>query len=400
MPVRGLPPSSTLPPSAHALPGTLPTPSPIVPGALPTITTTHPSASNFTMVTQPDGGIGWSASWTELPRSHVASTTGGFGLADRAVLGVVLGATTLTAGAAFAAPPTTLSYSIDTGEAASTAHLMLFSMDAATDFTPLVVADAAPAALALGLGLSSAVGPGKSNKPADVMKVQERLAARGYPIDADGAYGSKTDRAIRVYEAMITGQSEISNTTGIITPGGRVDRALASPHGPRWVEMPAGGAGFMRIDHDGFSHGSSLAADTIVAAGAKYEEAYRGARPGKSLIAINDVSRKLGGPNADHETHEAGLDIDVSLPTVSGGHSTRVGWSSYDREATYAMIRAFAEDPRVERILFTDAVLLARIAESDVPWKDKVMDGGPVHRNHFHVDIAPWSPPATTASPA
>lgn len=387
MPIRGVPPPSPIAPL-------------VAPSSLPPITSASSPASNFTMTTVRDvPGMAWSASWTELPRSHVASTTSTFGLADRAVLGVVLGATTFTAGAAFAAPPTTLTYSVGTGEATSTAHSMLFTLDEATDYTPqlLAASDVAPS---LGLGLSSPVGPGKANKPADVMLVQQRLAARGYPIDADGAYGGKTDRAIRVYEAMITGQPEISHTSGIVTPGGRLDRALASPHGPRWVEMPAGGPGFMRIDHDGFSHGSSRAADTITAAGSYYQDNYLASHPGKSLIAINDVSRKLGGPHADHETHEAGLDIDVSLPTLTGGHTTQVGWASYDREATYAMIRAFAQDPRVERILFTDAVLLARIAESNEPWKDKVMDGGPVHRNHFHVDVAPWTPPPASTAPA
>jgi hypothetical protein len=46
-------------------------------------------------------------------------------------------------------------------------------------------------------------------------------------------------------------------------------------------------------------------------------------------------------------------------------------------------------DPQVERILFTDSVLLKRIADSNFAWKGKVQDGGAEHRNHFHVDVKP-----------
>lgn len=370
----------------------IPRPSSTTPTLAPgTTTSTTPTLE----VRTPDGlpSLSWSTSWTELPRMHLASSSSTMGTAERAVLGAVLGATTLTSGMAMAAP-TTISYTIDTGEAAATTHTFLFDADAHGDYSSTLLA--ANTGAVLGLGLSKAIGPGKPNKPADVTALQTRLAERGFEVDVDGKYGGQTDRAIRVFEAMITGAESVANTSGTVTPGGPIDRALASPSGPRWVQMPAGGPGFIRVDTDHFSYGSSVAADTIRAAGQRYATDYLAAHPSKSLIGVNDVSRRHGGNNEDHESHEAGLDIDVALPTTSGGHSTRVGASDYDRETTYAMIAAFAQDPRVERILFTDRVLLRRIADSDVPWKHKVQDGGAGHRNHLHIDIRPAAPSAVT----
>lgn len=382
MPIRGV--TLSVPVAPAAITPTLPRPAPA------------PTTSSTAV---PTAGISWSTTWTELPRTHLASSSSTLSVADRAVLGVVLGATTFSAGVALAAP-TTVTYVVDHGDATATAHSHLFAASGTTDYTSALAANLEVAAAPIGaptLGLTKAVGAGKANKHADVLLLQTRLAERGYPIDPDGAYGNTTDRAIRVFEAMITGAEQIADTTGVVTPGGALDRALASPHGPRWVEMPLSGPGFRRIDHDGFKHGSSIAADTIVAAGARYNADYLAAHPGKAPIAVNDVSRHRGGPNHDHQSHQAGLDIDVSLPTIAGGHSTRVGWASYDREATYAIIRAFAEDPRVERVLFSDQVLLSRISKSDFAWRHKVQDGGASHRDHLHIDVKPWTPPAAAA---
>lgn len=282
-----------------------------------------------------------------LPRQNLVDLASGLGTTERAVLGCMLGATVLVA--------------------PSTAH----------------------GASVTTLALTKAVGVGQHPTKADIEKVQTALKARGFDIEPDGKWGKASERALRVYEAMLTGRDSVAGTTGVVTPGGLLDVSLGSGVGPRWVQMPSSGVGFIRMDHDGFSYGSSMAADTLARAGHRYAAA----NPGGTVIAINDVSTKSGGNNKDHETHEAGLDIDVLLPTTAGGHSTRVGRADYDRETTYKMIIAFAQDSRVERVLFSDPVLLQRIADSDFPWKAKVQDGGPVHRNHFHVDVKGYAAP-------
>lgn len=391
MPIRGLPPASLVVPSAIT----------------PTVAPAARTPSTTTTSTLPDvSGLHWSTSWTEVPRTHAASTTSTFGLADRAVLGVVLGASAFAATTGAYASPIHMTYTTDIGDATATAHAVLFD-GTGTDYSSMLpgqlrASSSDPAviridvaAVGVSLGLTRAVGPDRPNRAADVTKVQTRLAELGYPVDIDGAYGSGTNRAIRVFEAMISGSEELSGTSGVITPGGPLDRALSSPTAPRWVEMPISGPGFRRIDVDGFSHGSSLTVDTIRTVGARYNEAWLATHPGDAPIGINDVSTRLGGPNADHESHESGLDIDVSLPTTSGDHGTTVGSGDYDREAAYAMLKAFAQDPKVERILFSDRVLLARIEKLDVSWKHKIQYGGALHRNHIHVDVKPWSPSGT-----
>ena len=52
-------------------------------------------------------------------------------------------------------------------------------------------------------------------------------------------------------------------------------------------------------------------------------------------------------------------------------------------------LSAIAANPRVERVLFSDPVLLARAKSEAQPWAFKVFDGGDVHKNHFHADIKP-----------
>lgn len=248
------------------------------------------------------------------------------------------------------------------------------------------------------LTLGAAVGAGRANQTADVLRVQERLAELGFDVKVDGDYGSNTLRGIRLYEAIVTGREHVSDTTGFITPGGLLHRALASPDSVRWQRLPASGTGFVNTDTDGFSWATDRLVQVVISAGERYQQSHRDAHPGAARIGLNDASRRAGGNNADHETHETGLDLDVRLPRTDGTHGTIAGAANYDREATYRMIAAFASDPRVERILFSDNVLLQRIANSNASWKHKVAHGGAVHRDHIHVDVSPPPAPAPAAT--
>ncbi|MBI2378517.1 MAG: penicillin-insensitive murein endopeptidase [Deltaproteobacteria bacterium] len=245
----------------------------------------------------------------------------------------------------------------------------------------------APAVEAPLLTLSGSVGVRAQNSPSDVRAVQQRLKDLGFDVGVDGKLGSGTMRVIRIYESMLNGGENIAENSGRIEPGGEVAKALASKSSPSWVRIPKSGTGFVNEDYDGYSWGSSITRDVINDAGVRYQNNWLASNPSASKIGINDVSKRAGGPNRDHETHEAGLDIDVRLPRTDGTSGSRVGWRNYDRNSAEAVIRAFGEDPRVERIIIGDWTLLKRIQDSDATWKDKVVAQSD-HKDHIHVDIA------------
>lgn len=252
--------------------------------------------------------------------------------------------------------------------------------------SPLPAIDAAARAR---FPLSAPVGAGGRNLPADVRLVQQRLAAVGFDLGVDGQFGRKTESALKTYRAMLTGAEYTRDEPGLVQPNDLVDRALSSEAPPRWEKMPASGPGFVNHDTDGFSHGSAETRLAVEEFSAAYARDYLAAHPGGALISLNDVSESHGGDNRDHDTHENGLDLDLRLPRKDGTSGTDVRRTDYDREAAWAMLSAIAANPRVERLLFSDPVLLERAKTEAQPWAFKVFDGGEVHKNHFHVDIKP-----------
>lgn len=237
--------------------------------------------------------------------------------------------------------------------------------------------------------LSAAVGPGQPNRPDDVKLVQRRLAELGFQVGVDGQWGRNTERALQVFRAMLTGDEEVAEEPGRIAPQDLLHHALTMEYPPKWVEMPRQGVGFVNADTDHFSHGSEEAKLLLEEAGAAFSRDYMATHPGSTPLSLNDVSKKEGGKTRDHETHQTGLDLDFRLPRKDGTAGSDVRRSDYDREATWAMLKALAANPRVERVLFSDATLLERARTNNEPWAYKVMDGGPVHKNHIHVDVKP-----------
>lgn len=237
--------------------------------------------------------------------------------------------------------------------------------------------------------LTAAVGQGATNRKEDVRLVQARLKAVGFDLAVDGQFGRGTEHAIRTYRAMLTGTEYTKEEPGRIELGDVVDRALASSAPPRWEKMPRSGPGFVNEDVDGFGYGSAEAKAAIEEIGAAYSSQWQSTHPGSAPISLNDVSERHGGHNHDHSTHQNGLDLDLRLPRTDGTSGSDVRWANYDRETAWAMPGAIASNPRVERVLFTDPVLLERAKATNQPWAYKVFDGGAVHRNHFHVDVKP-----------
>lgn len=237
--------------------------------------------------------------------------------------------------------------------------------------------------------LGAAVGPGKPNRPDDVRLLQARLKELGFQVGVDGQFGRQTERALQVFRAMLTGAEEIDEEPGRIEPHDLLHHALSMEEPPKWVEMPRSGPGFVNEDYDHFGHGSEEAKLLLEEAGAAYSRDYLSTHPGASRLSLNDVSKKDGGKTRDHETHQTGLDLDFRLPRKDGTAGSDVRRTDYDRDATWAMLQALGQNPRVERILFTDPVLAKKAVDENVPWAYKLLDGGPVHKNHVHVDVAP-----------
>lgn len=253
--------------------------------------------------------------------------------------------------------------------------------------TPLVTTVDAPARARF--ALSAPVGSGAANRRDDVRLVQTRLREVGFDVGVDGQFGGQTERALKTYRAMLTGAEETAEEPGRVELNDLVDFALSRAEPPRWVKMPGSGPGFVNEDTDGFSYGSSESKLAVEEMGAAYEREYRSTHPGAARLSLNDVSLREGGHNRDHESHQNGLDLDLRLPRRDGTSGSDVRWTNYDREAAWAMLSTIAANPRVERVLFSDPVLLERVKNSNAAWAFKVFDGGPVHRNHFHADIKP-----------
>lgn len=237
--------------------------------------------------------------------------------------------------------------------------------------------------------LTASVGAGATNRKEDVRLVQQRLKDAGFELSVDGQFGRGTEHAIKTYRAMLTGTEVTQEEPGRIELGDLLDQALSSSAPPRWEKMPRSGPGFVNEDFDGFGYGSAEAKAAIEEIGAAYESGWKASNPSAALISLNDASERHGGHNRDHQSHQNGLDLDLRLPRTDGASGSDVRWANYDRETAWAMLGAIAGNPRVERVLFTDPVLLERARATNQPWAYKVFDGGAVHRNHFHLDIAP-----------
>lgn len=233
------------------------------------------------------------------------------------------------------------------------------------------------------------VGAGGHNKPGDVRAMQQKLKELGFDTPVNGRWGQKSDQALRTYQAMLSGNDYTNTTSGKVMPGDSTDQALRSGNPPAWTRMTKSGEGFVNSDRDGYSYGAKITDDVIADVGKRYAGTFLQSKQESALININDVSTRNGGKTRDHDTHQNGLDIDVRLPRHDGSHGSKVGWKNYDREATYAQIKAFAEDPRVDRILFTDPKIVQMATRNREPWLSKLQDGGDLHKDHFHVDVKP-----------
>jgi penicillin-insensitive murein endopeptidase len=132
----------------------------------------------------------------------------------------------------------------------------------------------------------------------------------------------------------------------------------------------------------------------------------KGAKLGWTGLLVGDMSQPRGGPMiSGHASHQVGLDADVWLTPMPDHELSRVEREEMsatmvvapDRKdvdpkvwtpAHFAIIKAAAQEPEVERIFVNAAIkkALCREAGSDRAWLSKVRQYW-YHDYHFHVRI-------------
>ena len=259
-------------------------------------------------------------------------------------------------------------------------------------WTPRAPASGATAAtgdeVVSGARLTASVGVGVASRPADVKVVQARLRELGFPVGQNGVMDLKTAKSLRLVEAIFAGSERATDVKGVLRPGTPFEERLFSDSAPRWTKIPSNGIGWKNVDADHHDFATDHLVKTLNRAGVQYDRDYLSQNPKALAIEANDASKAAGGDTPDHESHETGLDLDLRLPSTDGTRATTRS-ANYDRAATKAQLRAFAEQPEVEKILIGDRKLLAELKAIDEPWARKIADGGKIHENHFHVDFRP-----------
>jgi peptidoglycan hydrolase-like protein with peptidoglycan-binding domain len=255
-----------------------------------------------------------------------------------------------------------------------------------------------PAAGSPVVTLGASVGPpsdGGKNAKDDVLTVQSRLASLGFSwLTVDGSFGAQTERAIRLFQAIIRGQRVLDGNAsldGLIDFPGPTYSWLRAVNAPRWIWQPQGSAaeGFYNVEHaepEVFDYGTDWAADVIRGAGAAYKPYYDlrvATGTGTALIMINDVSPERGGDALGHKGHETGLDVDLRLPRVNGGTQGGLKYTDpdYDQATMREMLRAVNDQSLVKIVRFNDPDL--------VDENLCVADTTGEHDNHAHVEIVP-----------
>jgi murein endopeptidase len=138
----------------------------------------------------------------------------------------------------------------------------------------------------------------------------------------------------------------------------------------------------------------------------------RDAYPDVHVLAIGDISAEHGGPITEHHSHQSGRDADIGLiyleqPAGFPASFVRATEDNLDAEATFALVRAFAETADEDggvQVMFLDydvQAMLYRWAKAhdvDEDFLDRLFqyphgrdssDGlvhhEPNHDNHLHV---------------
>jgi len=229
------------------------------------------------------------------------------------------------------------------------------------------------------------VGKGGENLHDDIVSTKSRLNDLGYKFfEINGTVDPGFIMAIRLFQSIIAGKNRIGGVDGRIDVGGFTNRHLKSAAAPIWQIMPEAGPGFFNYERqdsrDQHDYGTSWLADTLIAAGARYNQDFLDSNLGAALLTVNDVSLPWGGDTPDHAGHETGMACDIRLPRKdgkTGGISNPNTNGAYDRDAMRAQLVALREQPLFSRAFFNDKKLIDEGLCSQLSG----------HNNHLHFEI-------------
>jgi hypothetical protein len=218
------------------------------------------------------------------------------------------------------------------------------------------------------------VVPVKLGSTGEAVKVLQRLLneKRGAGQGVTGTFGPVTQANVAAFQKHYG--MTVWGSAGAVT----WRRLIAHFEYPSWSDRMCD----YSVGNGTANWGTSAAIGQLEAAAARF------IKLGFGKVVVGDVSFQHGGNIPLHETHEQGLDVDIRLIRKNEDQcrwGTNYHWSTYDRSATRALIKAIrATAPgHIKVIYFNDPVL---IGEGLTKWYTG-------HDDHIHVRYCEASHP-------
>jgi hypothetical protein len=185
------------------------------------------------------------------------------------------------------------------------------------------------------------------------------------PVPITGQFDGQTFHALWTFQSMVLGKPD-----GTVDPGGTTWLRLLEAITLDLHPLPNPGFGYYHYSDGSRQWGTMKCIDTLVSA-------CREVRNQKSdvLIGIGDISWRIGGKMAPHDSHRKGTNIDIR-PVRKDRLQKGVVYTSedYDRENTQLLVDCLRATGNVRSILFNDNKIKGVVSEPD-------------HDDHLHVTI-------------
>ncbi|MBW3598668.1 MAG: hypothetical protein KY475_15520, partial [Planctomycetes bacterium] len=213
----------------------------------------------------------------------------------------------------------------------------------------------------------------------DNYRQQQRLRFLGYHdqtgnnaqlLSVDGIAGPKTRHAIGVFNAAVLNSDRVDENASV------PNAAINSPNAPRWVPVTFG-AGIVdgqNVKENWLTHWARAVLDAADA-------------QSSTPLVYTGGSMRGGGDTPFHETHEAGMDIDINIDQanlVIGQTPTLTPTEQFVLDQMLAFHRGAGAS--IERIIISYARLRDAFNAQTMTTIATVLPG---HFNHFHVDVKP-----------
>ncbi|MCB0386405.1 MAG: penicillin-insensitive murein endopeptidase, partial [Bdellovibrionales bacterium] len=165
-------------------------------------------------------------------------------------------------------------------------------------------------------------------------------------------------------------------------------------HGPHFLEL-GGGEGFEKLNPRRDHHyGSGLLVRILEKSALAFREEF----DPKSVVQINDMSKKKGGPLGRHSSHQSGLDADIAYLSTSPGWRSVVNNNvlaeDFELERNLQFFKLLVETGYVNRIFVDKRIKQAACAWAKENRQEKsfhqtLMRMRPYrgHDDHFHLRL-------------